>query len=97
MSPSATVWLTDVFFIVFGQQWSSMAQRRKMDMDTHTLVGYIHCWFWPFYGIYIIEYCQTYPGVAKLSNARAQIFNLCTQVKKTFTFDTCWVSVEFQF
>ncbi len=30
MSPSATLWLTDVFLIVFGQQWSSMAQRNKI-------------------------------------------------------------------
>ncbi len=29
MSLSATVQLIDVFFIVFGQQWSSMAQRNK--------------------------------------------------------------------
>ncbi len=29
MSPSATVRLTDVFLIVFGEQWSSVAQRNK--------------------------------------------------------------------
>ncbi len=35
MSPSATLWLTDVFLIVFGQQWSSIAQRN----NTHTILA----------------------------------------------------------
>ncbi len=36
MSASVTVWLTDVFLIVFGQQWRSMAQRNKL---YHTLAA----------------------------------------------------------
>lgn len=36
--------------IVFGQQWSSLAQRKTIyqAVDTHT----IHCWFWFFQGIF---------------------------------------------
>ncbi len=30
MAPTAKVWLTGVFLIVSGQQWSSMAQRNKI-------------------------------------------------------------------
>ncbi len=30
MSPSPTVWLADVFLIVFGQQWSSVVQSNKV-------------------------------------------------------------------
>ena len=30
MSLNATVWLIDVFLIVFGQQWSSMTQRNNI-------------------------------------------------------------------
>ncbi len=44
MSPSVTVWLIDVFVIVFGQQWSSTAQRKKIyQVLIHTvLVRRIH-------------------------------------------------------
>ncbi len=41
MSPSETVWLTDVFLIVFGQQWSSAAHRNKtyQNLDTQVVNG----------------------------------------------------------
>ncbi len=37
MSYSATMWLTDAFLISFGQQWDSMAYRKKryQALDTH--------------------------------------------------------------
>lgn len=35
MSPSATVWLIDVFLIAFGQ-------RKKIDQALETLIGRIH-------------------------------------------------------
>lgn len=48
MSPGTTLWLTDVFLIVFGQ-WSSMEQTNKiyqaLIQTQYLLVCYICCWF----------------------------------------------------
>ena len=42
MSAKAALWRIDVFLIVFGQQWTSMAQRNKLykTLDTHIIAYY---------------------------------------------------------
>jgi len=54
VSPGATVWLTDMFLIGFGQQLSLMEQRLYQSLDTEgalVITGAIHCWFCSFQGI----------------------------------------------
>ena len=47
-------WLTDVFWIVYRQQWSSVAQRKEIHQAltrSHCLlVGSLNCRFWSFHG-----------------------------------------------
>lgn len=47
VSASAAVWLTDVFLIASGQQWSSMLQTNKLN---HVTVIRCTCWFGLFTG-----------------------------------------------
>lgn len=63
-------WLTvcfNVFLIMCGQQWSSVAQRNKIisrnGYTGNIYVASIHCWFWSFCGIYwkYKKYHQIYP------------------------------------
>lgn len=41
MSLSATLWLIDVFLIIFGQHWSCMAQKNEIcqAFDTQTILN----------------------------------------------------------
>lgn len=40
MIMQCNVWLTDVFLIIFGQQWSSIAQRKQI----HQALIHTHTW-----------------------------------------------------
>ncbi len=71
MSPSATVWLTDVFLIVLGQQWSSTAQRNKLYQTLAReaiLIDWFIAVFWSFCGIccHQEKYHQTSPSLLAL-------------------------------
>ncbi len=56
----------DVFLIVSGQQWSSVALRNKIYQTLihrqYLFIGSVRCWFWSFCGIVDnkknIEYCH---------------------------------------
>lgn len=56
MSPAATAWFTDVFLIIFEQQWSSMEQRDKIRLCLHRQylsLGLLRRWLQIFCGNYL--------------------------------------------